>query len=302
MLPTISNLFTPRTLSPHERQSIVRPFLRWAGGKQKLLSALIDHLPPPDQVKRYFEPFLGAGSLYLAKGFPNAVLSDQNPHLINAFIEIRDNPADIHRLLAKHLANLAACGADYYYEQRNLYNTTDDKDLEQAARFIFLNHANYNGVYRVNKKGGYNVPFGKQLSPQVPSLTHLLKASRRLQNTDIHHADYHSILPLVQKGDLVYLDPPYPVLSKTANFNSYTVERFSEEDQVNVAKFANALRDKGAFVMVSNTLIPLITDLYKGWKYKAIPQKRTISSKRPPMTAIEMIIYNYTPHGKLPLE
>lgn len=287
--------FKPRTLNKMEKENITRPFLRWVGGKQRLVPSLLDRLPKSFK-GQYFEPFLGGGSLFLAKGFKRAELSDLNPQLVNAYKFVRDWPEEIHCKLAKHVSALQSKEADYYYEIRSEFNQNKaDFDLAQAARFIFLIHSNFNGMHRVNKKGLYNVPYGHRKNPSIPSLDHLKEVSQLLKSSGvkIECRGYDSILGLVKKGDLVYLDPPYPRLSPTANFTEYTIERFSENEQHKLSEFAKALKDRGALILISNADVPIIRQYYLGWELHQTKLKRNVSSKKPVMSATELIITSY---------
>jgi DNA adenine methylase len=290
----IINPFNLRPLKPSEKNTVVRPFIRWVGGKQKLLPALLDRMPPNFK-GRYYEPFLGGGSLFLANGFASASLSDINPHLINAYKMVRDYPQKLHRLLTKHLMNLQHGAADYYYAIRSEFNQERTFDIQQAARFIFLVHANYNGIFRVNQQGLYNVPYGHRVNPSLPRLTHLEAVSHLLQKNEVKldHRGYDSILELAKRGDFVYLDPPYPVLSPTANFTEYAVERFSEQEQHKLSEFAKTLRKRGVHVMISIADVPLIRAYYLDWNIHATTLRRNISAKRPAITATELIITSY---------
>jgi DNA adenine methylase len=293
-----SPLITPfnlRNLNASEKSTVVRPFLRWVGGKQKLLPSLLDHMPKHFKGK-YFEPFLGGGSLFLANGFKRAQLSDINPHLINAYKMVRDNPDALHALLRCHVLNLQHEHADYYYQVRQEFNdATTTFDIYQAARFIFLNRSNFNGIFRVNKKGLYNVPFGHKLNPGIPALDHFLAASERLKQSGIEliHCGYERIIDSVKRGDFVYLDPPYPVLSPTANFTQYAVEPFSEREQHKLSEFAKDLRKRGAYVMISNAAVSLIRAYYLDWNLHTTDLRRNVSAKRPAIIVPELIITSY---------
>ncbi|HHG86295.1 MAG TPA: Dam family site-specific DNA-(adenine-N6)-methyltransferase, partial [Bacteroidetes bacterium] len=261
--------FKMRTLHKFEREDIVRPFLRWAGGKQRLLPALLDRLPPREKIGAYFEPFAGAASLFLAVGFKDAWLGDLNAPLINTYRHIRDSPEAVFGQ-AKKLTNLLAIfKSSFYYETREKYN--EDllaETILQAARFIFLNHSNFNGIYRVNKsKGHYNVPYGHKHIINTPSLERLLAISKRLENVELRVGYYDEMLDNVVPGDFVYLDPPYPVLSKTAHFTAYTIDKFSEKHHRELGAIANELKDRGANVMISSTDVPLIRELFQGWEF-----------------------------------
>ena len=295
------NKFTVKALpsTPNPENEIVRPFMRWAGGKQKLLGSLIDHLPPMAQIKSYVEPFLGAGSLFLACGFPNAILNDLNAHLINAYQIVRDHPIPLHHLLLLHLANYELRGKKYYYEVREDYNEhLQNTDISQAARFIFLIHSNFKGIFRVNLKGRYNVPCGNN-RPRILSLDELTKISKRLQGATFFNKSFEEIPFKIDKGTFVYLDPPYPPLSPTANFTNYTMEGFSEEDHYKLATYARTLSEGGAKVMISISNAPFVKQLYGiGWHYHAAAFKRTLNAKKSPLEVKEIILTNYKVNKK----
>jgi DNA adenine methylase len=200
----IWNYFAKQNYELKDNSSFLRPFIRWAGGKQNLVKYLLENTPDDDKINKYWEPFLGAGSLFFANGFMNAELSDVNEHLINAYCQIKDKPTSVYNRLLFHRRNFTQ---PYYYKLRDQFNKhLFENTIEQAARFIFLVHTSYNGIYRVNQKGEYNVPIGK-MNPSLPELDHLKSASIKLKKIKIETRSYEQILPLVAKKDFVYLDP-----------------------------------------------------------------------------------------------
>lgn len=280
----------PKLFVPKINENFIRPFIRWAGGKQNLVKYLLQNLPEEESINKYWEPFLGAGSLFFSNGFTNAEISDVNVHLINAYRQIRDKPLSLHKRLQYHKKIF---NKEYYYQLREIFNQhLCENTIEQAARFIFLVHTCFNGMYRVNAKGEYNVPFGK-MEPCLPTLEHLKKISLKLQNIRIESRSYENILPLVNQGNFVYIDPPYPKLNEKEQFQQYTIDKFCQKDQIELAKFANSLHKKGCLIMISNSDIPLIRDLYKGWKIKEVPVVRYISCKKDRVKINELIIKNY---------
>lgn len=294
MHTTIVHHFKPRALNANEKDAYVRPFLRWVGGKQRLVACLKSFMPD-QRPQRYFEPFLGGGSLFFAHRFAQAELSDLNPHLINAYQFVKDNPEQVHIHLVKHAFELKENGKPYYLEQRDLFNARDLQAAyleEQAARFIFLIHSNFNGMFRVNSKGGYNVPFGSTTTPSLPGLDHLKAASDRLQGARLHHRGYEDIVEELQPGDMVYLDPPYPVYSPTASFTGYTMQRFSEIEQRELAVYADRMVARGAKVMISIAKVELIEELYPKdrWIHHVTRLKRNVSAKRPALEVHELIL------------
>lgn len=324
-LPDFSQPFSQKSMPKSYRLTAAKPFLRWAGGKQKLIGSLLEKLPHPTTFDRYFEPFLGAGSLFLACGFKDAVLNDLNAPLINAYKQIRDRPHIVHHLLLGHreafekaekdgiccpeypVRNRIAQGGEcYYYQLRTAFNEAlPDDSPEQAARFIFLNHTNFNGIYRVNQKGFYNTPFGKKKNPHVPELEDLHRVSCYLKSASLRVGYCNDLLNEIDRRDFVYLDPPYPILSDTANFTDYTIDKFDEQNHRELAAFAHEIDARGAKVMISISGTPLVEELYQArrpWRYHETEIKRTISSKNPPLVVRELILTNYEPYGILGVE
>jgi DNA adenine methylase len=270
--------------------NFLRPFIRWAGGKQNLVKHLLKNLPKEENINKYWEPFLGAGSLFFSNGFTNAAISDVNEHLINAYQQIRNNPVAIHRRLSFHKKKFTP---KYYYQLRCTYNKhLTQNTIEQAARFIFLVHTSFNGIYRVNAKGEYNVPIGK-MNPSLPTLEHLQKISDKLQNIEIQTRSYEEILPLVKTGDFIYLDPPYPPLDWNSQLQQFTSDKFLEKHQNELASFSEKLKKKGCLVMMSNSKVPMIQKLYSNWTIVEIPVVRYVSCKKERKKIKELLIMNY---------
>ena len=264
----------------------VKPFLRWAGGKTRFVHEIISRLPtlPPDAT--YFEPFLGAGSVFLAYAPPRAVLSDLNPDLIRAFTSVRECPEEVVKKLYafRHRDSDAN-----YYRVRTRFNNGGDECL-QAARFIYLNQTSFNGIYRVNNQGLYNVPYGYKLEPNIPGKKELAAASQLLKGADIKLADFKQVLTDAKRGDVIYLDPPYPPLNGTSFFTHYTKERFADEDQIEVARTANSLRERGCSVVITNADTTLIRELYATWTMSEITRPRWVTSSCHKHRVVELII------------
>jgi len=238
-----------------------KPFLRWAGGKTRSVPFLKAHLPSNfSHINRYFEPFLGAGSLFFSLRPQNAVLSDSNKDLIESYRAIQRNPLLISKYLSEHRGKTSE---HYYYEMRNKYNNSKSS-IYRAVLFIYLNKTCFNGIWRVNKKGEFNVPYGKQEHPSIPSKEELIRISEALASAAIIHCNYKDIIDEVQKADFVYLDPPYPPLSNTSNFTQYTSDGFTKKDHEELALFAKELTQKGCYVLISNSDTGYIRSLYQG--------------------------------------
>jgi DNA adenine methylase len=255
--------------------SSVKPFLRWAGGKSRIIKHLHKYIPR-EKYRQYWEPFLGAAALYFSLAPEKAHLSDSNSDLISCYEQIRDHPDLVFRCLRNHLSKTSE---RYYYSIRDAYNRSKPS-AAQAARFIYLNKTSFNGIYRVNRDGQYNVPYGHKEPPALPSLEELRAVSRLLSGASLSVESYDVVLAseLIMPGDLIYLDPPYPPLNEIAYFTHYTASRFSWNDQEKVAQLAKHLGDRGCFVMVSNANTESIRNLYKDWEMHTLPVVRWIAA------------------------
>ena len=237
---------------------IPRPFLKWAGGKTQLVDALEEHAPA--SFGGYFEPFVGSGALYFRlcrQGLlAGACLSDSNAELIDTYVAVRDRVDDVIALLAGYPHS-----PDFYYSLRS----QDPGSLglpARAARMIYLNKTGYNGLYRVNRRGQFNVPFGRYLAPRYCDPDNLRAVSAALQDTAIACAPFESVLDRAAPGDLVYFDPPYAPLSATAYFTAYQAHGFSSDDQQRLRDVCAELAWRGVYVMVSNSDTKLVRSLY----------------------------------------
>ncbi|ACF10804.1 DNA adenine methylase [Chlorobaculum parvum NCIB 8327] len=267
----------------------VKPFIRWAGGKQNLVSKLSENLPK-EKFCSYFEPFVGAGSLFFHNNFINSKLSDINPHLINSYISIRESAEEVSDRLAFYKERVSE---EYYYKLRDVFNKRKNHfTIDQAAIFIFLVHTSFNGIYRVNKKGEYNVPFGKA-KPAIPDSSHLLKIQSKLKGAIITNGMYEDILTNVKRNDFVYFDPPYPPLNETSFFQHYSIDKFPNKQQIELSEYARELSNLGSFVMISNAETPMIIKLYKDWNIKRVSAYRYVNCKAERKAVNELIITNY---------
>lgn len=237
-----------------EKLTPLAPFLRWAGGKRWLIPDVLKLLGDTP-VKRYHEPFLGGGSVFFALApTGGSYLSDLNTDLITVYRRVRDNPTGVAALLEGY-ENTSEC----YYDARAGTPKTDD---ELAAQFIFLNHTSYNGIFRVNLKGEYNVPFGHRKHLNMPDATWLEQASTRLQGVELHGRSFELSLGDVGEGDLVFMDPPYTVAHNNNGFVKYNQHLFSFEDQKLLAKSIKEIADKGARFILTNAAHSSIDELF----------------------------------------
>jgi len=268
----------------------VGPFLRWAGGKSKILALLAPLVPPPSEYGRYLEPFLGSGALFF-KICPNdALLADANRHLINCFRQVAMRPRRVWLLLEQHVRHHSR---DHFLSIREL-GLGHGSPLQRAARFIYLNKSAFNGIYRVNKAGKFNVPFGpSQLGPAIPSEERLIAASGALRSARLRAAPFELTCKLARRGDFVYLDPPYPPLAPSANFTHYTPGRFGPRDQEKVAAAFRELDKNGCLVMLSNSDQPQIRALYRGYTITQLEVTRWLGSNGKRFLVDEIVVTNY---------
>ena len=265
----------------------IKPPIKWAGGKTQLLSQLRPLFPKGFNL--YLEPFVGGGAVFFDLQPDRAVLIDSNFELINFYQVVKNNLEELLRDLGKHKNS-----KEYYYKIRSLDPDQMD-NIKRESRFLYLNKTCFNGLWRVNKKGQFNVPFGRYKNPNYRDEENLRMVSTTLQNAELIHGDFSIVLDHASSGDFVYLDPPYYPLSKTANFTSYTEVSFGDEDQVRLAEVFRKLDAKNCNVMLSNSDTEFIRNLYKGYDIKVVYAKRAINSKgnkRGPIT--ELVIRNYT--------
>ncbi len=257
------------------------PFVKWAGGKASLLPELLRHVP--SHLSNYYEPFLGGGALFFAicardTSF-KAHLSDVNNELIDTYRVIKDKPDELIQLLSEfqHEYYRSKDPASYFYEKRAWRPSSS---IESAARLIFLNKTCYNGLYRVNSRGEFNVPFGRYKKPRILNAENIRAVSRALRDTnaDLRSADYRASLSTCGKDDFVYLDPPYQPQSKTSSFTDYTPGGFSERDQNELAEEFEKLVDRGSTVLLSNSETPLTTRLYGEFRVRSVIVNRPINS------------------------
>jgi len=248
-----------------------KPFVKWAGGKRQLLDELTKGLPA---FNNYHEPFLGGGAMFFRLEAENrlkhAFLSDYNEELVNAYRVIKTS---VFELMAELALQKYANEEKAYYKIRAVVPETS---VGRAARFVYLNKTAFNGLYRVNSKGGFNVPFGKYDNPKILDGQNLMLVHRALQKDDLYCGDFGIVLKNARKDDLVYFDPPYAPISKTANFTGYTKNSFVENDQERLFKTFKALDHKGCFVMLSNSYSDYTNDLYAEFEPETVLASRAI--------------------------
>lgn len=271
-----------------------QPFLKWVGGKAQLLAQFDEFLP--SQIDRYFEPFIGGGAVFfhLKHRFPQmrAFLRDNNAELINTYVAVRDFPEELMRRLDAHLASFRADRENYFYIVRARHHLPDGEVVERAARMIFLNKTCFNGLWRVNARGEFNVPIGSHKNPNLYDRANILAASHALHDMHVHLADqdFRDTMNQARRGDFVYIDPPYVPISATASFTSYTKEDFGAEEQRELAAlFADAAR-RGVRLMLSNSDAPFVRNLYRGFKIHTVQARRAINCDGSKRGAINEVV------------
>ena len=275
---------------------ITSSFLKWAGGKKRLV-VILDKLTPK-YIERYFEPFLGSGAFFFylvqTKKKFKAILSDSNFELINTYRELRDNTSDLIEILYEHQANYYKNREKYYYFIRDEYATKHNTEL--AGRFIFLNKSCYNGLYRVNRLGSFNVPHGRHANPKICNKEKLIECSELLRMNDVEILCdiYKNITSKCENNDFIYFDPPYFPMSKTSNFTDYTKESFGMLEHNELAKEFERLSQVGSKVVLSNSNSDYVKTLYR--KFDAIKIKSTRNISCDPEKRkdhYDLIILNY---------
>jgi len=273
----------PADRPPASRVRKPKPILKWAGGKTQIITELLNRAPK--KFGKYIEPFFGGGALFFALEPESAVISEINPELVNLYTAIRDDVFGVIEQLNRHRND-----RDYFYEIRS-QDWHSLTTIEAAARTIFLNRTCFNGLYRVNRSGGFNVPFGNYSNPKILDVDGLLAASNSLQNTTIILGDYKTVLAeKAEPGDLVFLDPPYLPISKYSDFKRYTKEQFYEEDHVDLAAEVERLHELGCHVILTNSNHPLVHELYQGFKIDVLQTKRHISARGDRRTGEDVIV------------
>lgn len=274
-----------RSMSNKLNRESVRPILKWAGGKTQLLPELRREIP--HDYNKYIEPFIGGGALFFDQCPERAVISDINPELINLYKSISDMPEEVLRRLAQHKND-----KDYFYEIRSLH-WEDMEPEDAAARMIFLNRTCFNGLYRVNKKGIFNVPYGKYANPRIVDADNLLAASRALANTEIELGSYKDVLSRKAfPGDFIFLDPPYIPASTSSDFKRYNKEQFYMEDHQELARELTRLNELGCYFVLTNSDTPLVHDLYRDFHVRVVATRRNISASAASRSSRDVIVTN----------
>lgn len=272
----------------------IAPFVKWAGGKRQLLSQIKERMP--EKYNNYYEPFVGGGAVLFGLSPNNASINDINSALINAYKTIRNTPDKFLEAVKKLDSEIWEDGKKYYYSLRERYNDKlmlGEYDIELAALFVFINKHCFNGLYRVNGKGLFNVPYNNSRRTSVDESL-IINVSKYLQHISITDGDFEIACINADKGDFIFLDSPYAPLNPTS-FESYTKEGFDIESHKRLAKLYDELSARGCYCMLTNHNTDLIHELYdnKGYKLDVVNVKRMINSDASNRTGTEVIICNY---------
>ena len=291
---------------------MVQPVLKWAGGKRQLLDELYSRFP--EKYENYHEPFFGGGAMFFDIEPRDGSINDTNPRLVNFYQQVRDQPQALIELLrsfndpeaepdeTREYHNKNHKGREiknYYYQQRALFNkrpyTNEYDPLQEAALLIYLNRTCYNGLYRENRSGGFNVPIGRYTNPDWIQEGRIREASRVLENTEIFNTDFEYIHNHTSESDLIYFDPPYEPMSPTANFNDYSEDGFDIDDQKRLVETAKELEKTGAYVILSNSGV--MYDMYDdaGFNVEIEGATRTINSDGQGRDEVDEIIATNVP-------
>jgi DNA adenine methylase len=274
---------------------LVRPFLKWAGGKRQLLDELKKNMPK--KYNTYYEPFIGGGAFFFELQREKAVINDSNAELINCYQVIRDNPNELLEDLKKHKNE-----AEYYYSVRDLDRKEDNysklSSVERASRIIYLNKTCYNGLFRVNSQGHFNVPFGRYKNPDLINQAVIKAVHDYLKNNEIVilNGDFEKALDSANKSDFIYFDPPYDPVSDTSSFTGYDVNGFNKDEQERLKKVIDSLHDRGCRFLLSNAYTDYIVKLYdhKDYRQIKISAIRAINSNADKRGKIdEILVKNY---------
>lgn len=268
-----------------------KPFIKWAGGKTRLMPQLMPLMPPANELMRHVEPFVGGGAMFFHRMPERSFLADVNPALVNVYQAVRD---DVEGVISDLEVLSRDVSKEAFYGVRERYNAHKAKPRTQAAMFIYLNKTCFNGLHRVNRKGQFNVPYGKYKNPRVVNPEVLRAASATLQGAEIHCQGFERLLSHARPGDFVYFDPPYEPVSATASFTSYAKNGFGQNDQRMLRDVFRELDRRGCKVMLSNSDVPFIRDLYKEWNIDIVAAPRAIScNARGRKKVAEVVVRNY---------
>jgi len=267
-----------------------KPFLKWAGGKTSLLKEILPLVPSLDNGGCYWEPFLGGASVFFSINPKKAVLSDLNCKLIKCYSDVRNHPEEVFDYLAYH----SKCHSSEHYQRVRHDFNGNDEGVAQSARFIYINKACFNGIYRENRNGNFNVPYGKKKKPALPTLQELIDISKVLQKAVLTACTFQDLIGQIGKGDFVYLDPPYTVMHDNNGFIKYNAKLFSWEDQQNILGLIKQLSAQGTKVLISNAAHYSIKELYRDFDIIEVSRASCVSADKFKRSRVaEYLIKNY---------
>lgn len=301
------------TMSDQEKIIEAKPFVKWAGGKSQLLYEIRKYYPFDEKINKYCEPFVGAGAVLfdILNNFDlkEVYISDINKEAVNTYKVIRDSVENLIELLEEFQNEYKDLTHEerkvIYYRNREEFNRLkvlgNSDSIKRAALFIFLNKTGFNGLYRENMRGLFNVPIGSYKNPKILDKENLLNVNKKLQNVKIIHGDYKKSADFIDKNTFVYFDPPYRPIKYTSSFTSYSKDSFNDEDQIELAEFFKKMDKKSAYLLLSNSdpknYDPddnFFDDLYKGFNIERVKASRTINSNKNERGQIyEVLINNY---------
>jgi DNA adenine methylase len=276
----------------------VKPLLKWAGGKRYIAEELRSRFPENWNAGTYYEPFIGGAAMFLSAKPNKAVVADVNQRLVHFYKYVKDRPSDFYSELNKISETFNSCAIDekknYYLELRQKFNQTNPEELESAVLLYAINKLCFNGLYRENSSGGFNVPFGQKKSLPIMSMEELLEVSEALKHTEILNSDFEVSVSQATSGDFVYFDPPYIPLGPSSSFTSYHSGGFNLEDQQRLANLMQNLSQKGVKAMCSNSDAELTHEIFGHLRIGNISAPRMVSANASGRGMInELVITNY---------
>ncbi len=282
----------PVTSREEQPDPMIAPVLKWAGGKRQLLPEILRRIP--SRFTTYYEPFLGGGAVLFRLQPARAIVNDCNAELVNVYHTIRDNPEALLALLAGHRNE-----ADYFYAIRELDRTpayASMSTVERASRILYLNKTCYNGLFRVNRLGQFNAPFGRYRNPTIAIPDNIRAVSRYLNRRDVRmlNTDFADAVKGARKGSFVYFDPPYMPVSDSANFTGYTQGGFTRADQARLRQTCERLTRNGVRFLLSNSATPHVLDLYRDFHIEQVGATRAINTNPDKRGEVmEVLVRNY---------
>lgn len=278
---------------------MVEPVLKWAGGKRTLIPRILDMFPADYKKRTYHEPFIGGGAVLFKIRPESGSINDINPRLMNFYKVVQEKPEELILRARQYTYDEEA-----FYKLRDRFNHVSLSEVEQAALLLYLNKTAYNGLYRVNSRGEFNVPFGSYKNPTIVAESRIRMVSRVLQRVEILNKDFSYVMDYAQRGDICYLDPPYQPLNETADFTSYSAEGFGSMEQERLRDLCVDLDESGVLFVLSNSYTEPIVKLYEEtgrFVITVVQARRAINSKASRRGAIDEVLVSNIRGNKLRL-